>query len=165
MGFGVPAGNTVKSRPGRGLHVGAEKKGVKNNIAAARRQAVDEFTADIINRYAALVGRSLLFGAELGHKPFQVGGRCRAGLDGQPQVRNRVDAGHKQGRVDDRIGGDDFVDAPGAGNDAHLPRRCTPAPRAEASTSKQPADHRGSLGQSGGPGCFRRNPCRLFQSC
>ena len=84
MRLGVPAGDAIKSGSGGGLHVGAEKERMENNIAAARRQAVNHLTAYIINRNSALVSLSLLLGAELGHKPFQVGGRCCGGFNGQP---------------------------------------------------------------------------------
>ena len=84
VGFGVPAGDAIKSGPGGGLHVVAEKERMENNIAAARRQAVNHLTAYIINRNSSPVSLSLLLGAELGHKPLQVGGRCCGRLDGQP---------------------------------------------------------------------------------
>ena len=120
MGFGMPTSDSVKASAGRRLYVGAVEEGVEDDVGSTGRQAGDHLVAHFIDRDAPLLSLDALLATEVVDEPLQVGSRGGTRLYGQPQARDGVDGGHEQGRVYQRLGGDDFVDAPRTGDDAHL---------------------------------------------
>src|SRR5215208_1186935 len=82
----------------------------------------DLLTTDLVDRDAARVCFGALLGTELGHKPFQIRSRSRAGIDREPGC-GRVQRVEDRAMAGDWRAGDDRVDAPGAGDHAGLAGR------------------------------------------
>ena len=149
MSARMPASHTIESRPRCRLHVRAVQERVEDNVRAARRQAGDFFTAHLIDRNPASFGFSAFVAAALVHKPFQIGGRRGAAFDREIQTRFGKERGHEQVGINDRVLGNDFVDAPTPHDQASLIRIDRANPDRARIDIEHPADNRRARRQPG----------------